>query len=99
MTRFVIGAFVAILSASSARAYDVTEKSIAQLHADLTTGRVTSVELVSAYFARIDAIDNKGPALHSVIAFNPDAMNEARAADAAHKAGGAHGSLFGVPVL
>jgi amidase len=99
MTRFVIGALVAILSAPSAHAYDVTERSIAQLHADLTTGRVTSVELVSAYFARIDAIDNKGPALHSVIALNPDAMNEARAADAAPKAGGAHGSLFGVPVL
>jgi amidase len=87
------------VSAGHAAGYDVTEKTIAQLQADLNAGRVTSAEIVSAYAARIDAIDRSGPALHSVLAINPDAMSEARAADKARKAGGGRGPLFGIPVL
>lgn len=79
--------------------YDVTEKSIAELQADMIAGRTTSAEIVGAYLARIAAIDSAGPALHSVIAINPDALADARAADAARRAGGAHGPLFGIPVL
>src|SRR5579862_9806537 len=102
MQRFctIIGA-IAVLSVSSAHAgvYDVTEKSIARIATDLSAGRTTSAEIVGVYLARIDAIDRAGPALHSVIAVNPDAMNEARAADRARKDGRAHGPLFGIPVL
>src|SRR5881398_3026943 len=90
---------VGLISGARAAGYDVTEKSIAQLQADMKAGRVTSVEIVSAYVARIEAIDRQGPALHSVLAINPDAMGEARAADETRKAGGARGILFGIPVL
>src|SRR6202035_247164 len=76
---FGAGLAAAAVSAGHAAGYDVTEKSIAQLQADMTAGDVTSAEIVSAYAARIDAIDRSGPALHSVLAINPDAMNEARA--------------------
>src|SRR5207237_7844106 len=40
-----------------------------------------------------------GPTLRSVISLNPNATNDARAADQARKAGHARGPLFGVPVL
>ncbi len=88
-----------ISSAQDAATYDVTEKSVAQLQADLATGTVTSEQLVRAYIARIEAVDRNGPALHSMIVVNPKALDEARAADAARKAGTAKGALAGIPVL
>ncbi|HEX3430128.1 MAG TPA: amidase [Rhizomicrobium sp.] len=100
MTRGWCGAIAALLiSTADASAYDVAEKSIAQLQSDLAASRITSAGIVSAYLARIEATDRNGPALHSVIAINPDAMNEARAADVARKAGRARGPLYGIPLL
>jgi amidase len=90
---------VALTSTAYAARYDVTEKSIAELQADVAAGRVTSAQIVRTYLDRIETIDRSGPALHSVIAVNPDAMKEARAADAARREGKAHGPLFGIPVL
>jgi amidase len=89
----------AFSSAQGTGGYPVAEKSVAELQADLTAGKVTSVELVEAYLDRIERIDRTGPALHSVIVVNPQALVEARRADAARKAGSAHGALFGIPVL
>jgi len=99
--RKILGVLLAgaVASAAHAAAYDVTEKSIARLQADMTMGHVTSAGIVATYIARIDAIDRHGPALRSVIVLNPNALNDARAADRARKAGHAHGPLFGVPVL
>jgi len=94
------GAIAALLlSPPHASAYNVAEKTFAQLQSDMAVGHVSSQQLVSAYLARIDAVDRTGPSLHSVLAINPDAMNEARAADAARKEGRARGPLFGIPVL
>jgi amidase len=88
-----------VLGGGTARAYDVAEKSIGELRADLDAGRVTSAELVQLYEARIDALN---PQLHAVIAVNPQALDQARAADAARKARNAQkagGALAGVPIL
>lgn len=81
---------------AQAASYDVAEKSIDQLRADLASGRVTSAELVRLYRARIAALD---PSLHAVLALNPHAEADARAADAARRAGRPLGPLAGVPVL
>lgn len=101
MKQAVRGALITslLISSAQAAAYDVTEKSIAQLQADLSVGRTSSSEIVSAYLARIDRIDRDGPALRSVIAINPGAIAAAGAADQARKAGQARGILFGIPVL
>jgi len=79
--------------------YDVVEKSIAQLEADLAAGRVTSEVLVRAYEARIAAVDRAGPQLNSVITLNPHALADARQSDAERRAGHLRGPLHGVPVL
>ena len=79
--------------------YPVAEKSIADIQADLAAGRTTSVAVVQAYLRRIEAIDRKGPALHSIIALNPHLLAEARAADKARAAGAKPGPLAGIPVL
>src|SRR3569623_118281 len=75
------------------------EQSIDQLQAQIAAGRATSESITRAYLARIAAMDRKGPTLRAVIAVNPDALAQARAADARRKAGKALGPLAGVPVL
>ena len=90
---------VATMGSASAAPYDVSDKSISELQADLSAGRLTSEQLVKLYLARIDAIDRNGPALHSVIALNPNALADARALDAERKATGARGPLHGIPIL
>ena len=79
--------------------FDVVEVTIAELRDALETGRTTSVELVRAYLARIDAYD--GPEtemkLNAVVVRNPDAIAEAEASDARRSAGEVLGPLDGIP--
>jgi len=63
--------------------------------ADLIRRReVTSVEVVEACLARIEAVN---PALNAVVAFAPDPRERARAADARQARGEPVGPLHGVP--
>ena len=48
----------------------------------METGRLTSVELVDFYLARIAAYDDAGPELNAFILVNPAARDEAAALDA-----------------
>jgi amidase len=80
-------------------AYDVTEKSVATLEADLVSGRLTAAALTSAYLARIAAIDAAGPKLQSIIALDPHALDEAKHSDERRAAGARLGPLEGIPVL
>ena len=77
----------------------VVERSVTDLSAALRAGTTTSEEITRAYLARIAAIDVRGPALHSVIALAPHALDDARASDRARGAHGARGPLDGIPVL
>jgi amidase len=85
--------------ARAAEPYSVVEKSVTQLQADMTAGRVTSEELVRAYLARIESVDRSGPTLRSVIAINPHAIEDAQRLDAERRAGHVRGPLHGIPVL
>jgi amidase len=78
---------------------EVTEVSIAQLRAALESGQTTSVELVQAYLARIDAYDvaDTATALNAVVVRNSDALNEAQAADERRAKGESLGPLDGIP--
>jgi amidase len=83
----------------SAPAYQVAEKDIPTLQADMAAGRVTSADLVRAYLARIEAMDRNGPQLRAVIAVNPQAIADAAALDSERKTKGARGPLHGIPIL
>ena len=78
---------------------EVTEASIAELREALETRRISAVELVQAYLARIDAYD--GPdtptALNAVVVRNPDALAEAEASDERRARGETLGPLDGIP--
>jgi amidase len=62
-------------------------------------GQVTSRELVELYLARIDAYDQRGPALNAIMTINARAREDAAALDAERAAKGPRGPLHGIPIL
>ena len=80
--------------------FDLMEATVAQIHAAMREGTLTCRELVEAYLDRIEAYDQKGPAINSVITVNPHALGEADACDAYFEANGEFcGPLHGIPVM
>jgi len=79
--------------------FDVVEATIAELRAALETGRTTSVGLVAAYLARLEAYEGPATAtaLNAVVVRNPDALAEARASDERRASGRTLGPLDGIP--
>src|SRR6185436_13110862 len=55
--------------------------------------------LVTAYLARIDAFDKKGPAINAIVVTNPNALNEADELDRRFRQGGLTGPLHCVPAI
>jgi amidase len=75
------------------------EKTVAELQAEMASGKLSSEDLTKFYIARIFAIDQNGPGVNAVLELNPDALNQARAADALRRKGVVLGPLHGIPVL
>src|SRR5512132_1485031 len=75
------------------------EKTIAELQAAMTAGRLSSRRLTQAYLRRIRRIDLSGIQLNSVIEVNPDALEIAAALDAERRQGKVRGPLHGIPIL
>jgi len=75
------------------------EWTVAQLQAEMASGKLTSVALTKEYLARIIALDQNGPGVNAVIELNPDALDMARHADVLRKHGIVLGPLHGIPVL
>ncbi len=73
--------------------------SIPELQRAIATGELTSVEVVRAYLARIEALDDSGPRLNAVVEINPDALTIAAERDAAFTSSGVVGPLHGIPVI
>ncbi|MET0659362.1 MAG: amidase family protein [Steroidobacteraceae bacterium] len=80
---------------------DLGTASIADLQAAMNSGALTSEKLVALYLARIDAYDQKGPKLNTLITLKARdaALSEARALDTERKAGKVRGPLHGIVVL
>jgi amidase len=79
--------------------YPVVEKTIAELRTALENGEVTSVGLLEAYEARIDAYDVPGTetSLNAVVVRNPEARADAEASDRRRAEGRTRGPLDGIP--
>jgi amidase len=82
-----------------ARQVELLEATVPQLQAALTAGTVTSRDLVAMYLARIDAYDQRGPALNAISLTNGNALIEADARDAERRAGAQRRALQGIPVI
>ncbi|KAG9313686.1 amidase signature enzyme [Chiua virens] len=78
---------------------DLYEAGLTELQAGLTSGQFCSVELVKAYFRRIDEVNLQGPALRAIIETNPSALAEAAKLDHERSLSGPRSPLHGIPVL
>src|ERR1041385_1178913 len=98
-----IAALAAALAAPAAQGptspFDLEEATIADLQQRMQAGTETSRSLVEKYLTRIEAVDRRGPALHSVLELNPDALAIADRLDAERKSGRTRGPLHGIPIL
>lgn len=86
-------------STEAARIADIEHLSLAELADAIANDQYSSEAIVTAYLLRIAEIDDSGPALNAVIATFPDAIEQARAADAERKAGRYRGPMHGIPIL
>lgn len=77
--------------------YDVVEKTIGQLQADMKSGATTSQEITRAYLERIEVYDKGQFGFNAYEIVAADATAQAKAADDARKAGKT-GPLLGIPI-
>jgi len=92
---------ILLLAAPQAPApsFPLEEVTAVQLQDWMASGRYSSRQIAELYLRRIEDIDRRGPALHSVIEINPDALTIADALDAERRSKGPRGPLHGVPIL
>lgn len=93
-------AFVAITALAPAKNFEVTETTVANVHAAIKAKELTAHQLVQLYLDRIEAYDQKGPAINCIISLNPAALAEADKIDAEFAQTGKFvGPLHGIPIL
>jgi Asp-tRNA(Asn)/Glu-tRNA(Gln) amidotransferase A subunit family amidase len=95
----VIVAFCLAAAAAPAATFNLSTATIADINAAMDAGALTSEKLLGLYLKRIEAFDQQGPKVNSVIAINPKALEEARALDLERKAKGPRTALHGIPVV
>ena len=88
-----------VASSIQSQSFEVAEATIPEMQEAMERGLVTSVGLVDAYFARIEAYDQRGPRLNTVIRLNPNARAAAAALDRERVERGTRGPLHGIPIL
>src|SRR5215212_8144355 len=76
-------------------AHELTRLSAAELGRLIRARAVSPVEVVEAYLRRIEEVN---PTLNAVVTLAPDALEQARVAEAAFVRGESVGSLGGVPL-
>src|SRR3989441_7003348 len=100
MTRTLIAALLALAATSAvAQPTEFNEATVAQLQAQMAAGTLTSVKLTSFYLDRIQALDQNGPGVNSVLELNPDALAMAQNTDNLRARGKRLGPVHGIPVL
>ncbi|HSF45517.1 MAG TPA: amidase family protein, partial [Chitinophagaceae bacterium] len=79
--------------------FDLNEVTVDELQDKMQKAELSSRSITQKYLDRIAAIDERGPAINSVIEVNPDALSIADAMDAEREQGKIRGPLHGIPVL
>ncbi|KIW33405.1 uncharacterized protein PV07_00257 [Cladophialophora immunda] len=75
----------------------IVDASIADLSKALSSGKLTSVDLIAKYLLRISTYDCRNTALNSIPLISEDVFEEAAAADDRRVSGQARGLLEGIP--
>jgi Asp-tRNA(Asn)/Glu-tRNA(Gln) amidotransferase A subunit family amidase len=82
-----------------AEPFRVEEATIAGIHGAMQAGSLTCRELVDRYLQRTSAYDRQGPALHAIVAVNPDALAVADSLDRRFARDGLTGAMHCIPVI
>ncbi len=97
--RLVFGiALIGSISVLNAETLDLETATILDLQKAYDAG-LTSEKVVEVYLRRIEAYDQNGPEINSILMINPRASEIARELDAERKSQGARSLLHGVPIL
>jgi Asp-tRNA(Asn)/Glu-tRNA(Gln) amidotransferase A subunit family amidase len=75
------------------------EASVRSVHAAIDTGKATCVQVVRHYLDRIDAYDDRGPALNAIITVNPRALETAAQMDKLDRTTRPSRPLHCIPVI
>jgi amidase len=73
--------FVPFADCAPDRSFHLMEASIADIHKALQAGTLTCHSLVQQYLNRIEAYDQQGPAINSMLYLNPKSLEQADAFD------------------
>ena len=88
------------LEAQQVGGVEIMELTIAEAHAAMLAGTLTSRALVEAYLRRIDAYDRSGPHINALILINPRARARADSLDQLlRRTGALSGPLHGIPFI
>ncbi|KAJ4475504.1 amidase signature enzyme [Lentinula aciculospora] len=87
------------MSSSEQSLPDLYEAGIVELQTSLDVGQFTSVDLVTAYLARIEEVNLHGAELRAVLEVSPIALKEAAKLDEERRTSGKRTMLHGIPVL
>ena len=84
---------------SASPSFPLEEATVPELQQRMESGKYTARSITQMYLDRIEAIDQSGPTLRSVIEVNPDALSIADQLDEERQQGKLRGPLHGIPVL
>lgn len=85
--------------AALAEIFSLQEATVADINAAFDAGALTSERLTQLYLNRIDAYDQQGPSLNSIITTNPNALQTATELDRERQLTGSRSPLHGIPVI
>ena len=86
-------------TSQTTQSFPLNEITIEEIQQGYANGTCTVRQIVQIYLDRIDAVDDRGIALHAVITVNPDALQIADSLDQELANGKHRGPLHGIPVL
>ncbi len=84
---------------ASDNSFSLEEATIEALQSGMASGDYTARSIAERYLDRIEAIDQRGPTLRSVIEVNPDALAIADQLDQERQQGKLRGPLHGISVM
>jgi amidase len=99
MGRTILFFLLAGAGAAEAQLFRFDELTIAGIHSGLEAGRFTCRELTKRYLDRIEAYDQKGPALNAIVLVNPKALERAEELDREFARDGITRPLQCVPMI
>jgi amidase len=95
-TTIIVTTTMAPTTTTPPEPFDALEATILEMQAAMEEGRLTSLDLVDFYLARIASYD---PDLGALLTLNPQAREEAIALDAERLVAGPRGPLHGIPIV